>query len=100
MPLENAYAGAQGARYELRPEDLLDADREARSRKTGPDRHLSIRIPTATPTFRNRSEELLSVVFVCRAIDQKGEFDHANSLLPERRTDRRGERRTSIWPKS
>ncbi len=25
--LENAYAGAQGARYELRPEDLLEADR-------------------------------------------------------------------------
>jgi proteasome lid subunit RPN8/RPN11 len=32
LPLKNAYEGAQGARYELRPEDLLAADREARSR--------------------------------------------------------------------
>ena len=32
VPLENAYAGEQGARYELRPEDLLEADRQARAR--------------------------------------------------------------------
>ena len=32
LPLENAYAGARGSRYELRPEDLLRADKEARSR--------------------------------------------------------------------
>ena len=31
VPLENAYEGAQGARYELRPEDLLAADRKARA---------------------------------------------------------------------
>ena len=30
LPLENAFAGAQAARYELRPEDLLRADKEAR----------------------------------------------------------------------
>ena len=29
-PLENVSAGSQAARYELRPEDLLNADREAR----------------------------------------------------------------------
>src|SRR5688572_20848999 len=29
-PLENAFSGEQGARYELRPEDLLAADRKAR----------------------------------------------------------------------
>ena len=29
QPLENAYSGAQGARYELRPEDLLEADKDA-----------------------------------------------------------------------
>ncbi len=27
VPLENAYEGAQGARYELRPEDLLAAEK-------------------------------------------------------------------------
>jgi len=31
VPLENAYSGEQGARYELRPEDLLAADRAARA---------------------------------------------------------------------
>lgn len=31
IPMDNAYEGAQGARYELRPEDLLAADREARA---------------------------------------------------------------------
>ena len=31
QPLENAYSGAQGARYELRPEDLLEADKKARA---------------------------------------------------------------------
>jgi proteasome lid subunit RPN8/RPN11 len=32
LPLENAFEGAQAARYELRPEDLLAADRAARER--------------------------------------------------------------------
>lgn len=30
VALENAYAGAQNARYEIKPEDLLEADRAAR----------------------------------------------------------------------
>ena len=32
VPLENAFAGEQGERYELRPEDLLAADKAARER--------------------------------------------------------------------
>jgi proteasome lid subunit RPN8/RPN11 len=32
VPLENVYAGQQATRYELRPEDLLAADRAARAR--------------------------------------------------------------------
>src|SRR6516225_700557 len=32
LPLENAFAGAQAARYELRPEDLMAADKAARER--------------------------------------------------------------------
>ena len=32
VPLENAFEGAQAARYELRPEDLLAADKAARAR--------------------------------------------------------------------
>jgi proteasome lid subunit RPN8/RPN11 len=34
--LENAFAGAQAARYELRPEDLLAADKAARPRRRFP----------------------------------------------------------------
>ena len=30
VPLQNAFNGGQAERYELRPEDLLNADREAR----------------------------------------------------------------------
>src|ERR1700733_4358407 len=30
VPIENAYTGAQGARYELRPEDLLTAEKKGR----------------------------------------------------------------------
>jgi hypothetical protein len=32
LRLENAFEGAQAARYELRPEDLLAADKAARER--------------------------------------------------------------------
>ncbi|HFB97784.1 MAG TPA: hypothetical protein ENJ62_01465, partial [Bryobacterales bacterium] len=32
VELENAYAGSQRDRYEVRPEDLLQADRAARDR--------------------------------------------------------------------
>jgi len=32
-PLDNVSQGSQRARYELRPEDLLRADREAREQK-------------------------------------------------------------------
>jgi hypothetical protein len=32
VALANAFAGEQGARYELRPEDLLEADRQARAK--------------------------------------------------------------------
>src|SRR5215469_3775893 len=31
MPVENVYKGAQEDRYEIRPEDLLKADRTARA---------------------------------------------------------------------
>ena len=33
LPLENAFEGAQAARYVLRPEDLMAADRAARERR-------------------------------------------------------------------
>ena len=50
--LENAYAGAQAQRYELRPEDLLSRRPRGARAEAGPDRHLPFSIPTATPIFQ------------------------------------------------
>lgn len=83
VPLENAYAGAQGARYELRPEDLLEADRAARAR--GLDLiGIFHSHPDAAAYF---SETDLKnscpwYSFVVLSV-QNGKFDHANSFLPD-----------------
>jgi proteasome lid subunit RPN8/RPN11 len=82
MPLENAFTGAQAARYELRPEDLLVADRAARERSldligiyhSHPDCNAYF-----SPTDLKNSCPWYS--FVVLSI-HKGEFDHANSWLP------------------
>jgi proteasome lid subunit RPN8/RPN11 len=82
LPLQNAFAGAQASRYELRPEDLLAADRAAR------DRHMDLigiyhSHPDCdayfSPTDLRNSCPWYS--FVVLSI-QKGEFHHANSWLP------------------
>ena len=39
VPLKNSFSGEKTRRYELSPEDLLRADREARSAGSGSDRH-------------------------------------------------------------
>jgi proteasome lid subunit RPN8/RPN11 len=82
LPLENAYAGAQAARYELRQQDLLDADREARSRKmdlvgiyhSHPDAEAYF-----SPTDLQNSCPWYS--FVVLSI-RKGEFRNARCFVP------------------
>ena len=80
--LENAFQGAKRARYELRPEDLLKADREARSRKMD-----LIGIYHSHPdcdayfSDTDLKNSCPWYSFVVLSI-QKGEFDHANSWLP------------------
>ena len=82
MPLENAFSGAQAARYELRPEDLLAADKAARERKMD-----LIGIYHSHPdcgAYFSETDLKNSCPwysFVVLSI-QKGEFDHANSWLP------------------
>ena len=82
MPLENASAGSQRQRYELRPEDLLQADREARQRNMD-----LIGIYHSHPdcgAYFSETDLKNSCPwysFVVLSI-QKGEFDHANSWLP------------------
>jgi proteasome lid subunit RPN8/RPN11 len=82
MPLENSYEGAKQARYELRPEDLLKADREARSRKMDLvgiyHSHPDCGAYFSETDLKNSCPWYSFVVLSI----QKGEFDHANSWLP------------------
>jgi len=82
MALENAFEGAQAARYELRPEDLLAADKAARERNMD-----LIGIYHSHPdcdAYFSKTDLQNSCPwysFVVLSI-QKGEFHHANSWLP------------------
>jgi len=82
IALQNAFEGAQAARYELRPEDLLAADKAARSR--GMDligiyhSHPDCDAYFSTTDLQNSCPWYSFVVLSI----QKGEFHHANSWLP------------------
>jgi len=82
MPLENAFAGAKAARYELRPEDLLAADRAARERSLDLigiyHSHPDCDAYFSTTDLKNSCPWYSFVVLSI----QKGEFHHANSWLP------------------
>jgi len=80
--LRNAFEGAQAARYELRPEDLLAADKAARERNMD-----LIGIYHSHPdcdAYFSKTDLQNSCPwysFVVLSI-QKGKFHHANSWLP------------------
>ena len=82
VPMENAYQGPRAARYELRPEDLLAAEREARAK--GLDlvgifhSHPDCDAYFSETDLKNSCPWYSFVVLSIR----KGEFDHANSFLP------------------
>ena len=82
ISLENAFAGAQAQRYELRPEDLLAADKAARDR--GMDligiyhSHPDCDAYFSTTDLKNSCPWYSFVVLSI----QKGDFHHANSWLP------------------
>ena len=82
LPLENAYTGEHAAHYELRPEDLLRADKEARRQSLD-----VIGIYHSHPdcdAYFSKTDLQNSCPwysFVVLSI-QKGEFHHANSWLP------------------
>ncbi|MBI2685961.1 MAG: M67 family metallopeptidase [Acidobacteria bacterium] len=82
LPLENAYPGAQRERYELRPEDLLYAEREAR--KNGMDLIGIFHSHPDCDAYFSKTDLENSCPwysFVVLSI-QKGQFHHANSWLP------------------
>jgi len=83
VPLENSYDGSQGARYELRPEDLLAADKAARAR--GLDLIGIFHSHPDCDAYFSKTDLQNSCPwysFVVLSI-QNGKFDHANSFLPD-----------------
>jgi len=82
IALENAFEGAQAARYELRPEDLLAADAAARARNMD-----LIGIYHSHPdcdAYFSKTDLQNSCPwysFVALSV-QKGQFHHTNSWLP------------------
>jgi proteasome lid subunit RPN8/RPN11 len=99
VPLENAYAGAQGARYELRPQDLLEADRSARS--SGLDligifhSHPDCDAYFSKTDLENSCPWYSFVVLSVKS----GKFDHAASFLPNA-DQTAAEKEELICPKS
>ena len=82
IALRNAFEGAQAARYELRPEDLLAADKAARER--GMDLIGIYHSHPDCDAYFSQTDLQNSCPwysFVVLSI-QKGEFHHANSWLP------------------
>jgi proteasome lid subunit RPN8/RPN11 len=99
VPMENAYAGEQADRYELRPEDLLEADRQARAR--GLDLiGIFHSHPDCDAYFSNTDlkNSCPWYSFVVLSI-QDGKFNHANSFLPDL-DQTSAEREDLTWPKS
>jgi len=83
LALQNAYEGTQSSRYELRPEDLLHADKEARSRKLDLvgiyHSHPDCDAYFSETDLKNSCPWYSFVVLSIRG----GAFDHANSWLPD-----------------
>ena len=80
--MRNAFEGAQAARYELRPEDLLAADKAARERHMDLigiyHSHPDCDAYFSTTDLQNSCPWYSFVVLSI----QKGDFHHANSWLP------------------
>ncbi len=82
VEMENSFDGAQHDRYELKPEDLLQADKEARSR--GMDLIGIFHSHPDSDAYFSETDLKNSCPwysFVVLSI-KKGDFDHANSFLP------------------
>jgi proteasome lid subunit RPN8/RPN11 len=99
VALENAFTGEQAARYELRPEDLLAADKAARA--SGLDligiyhSHPDCDAYFSKTDLENSCPWYSFVVLSIKA----GKFDHANSFLPDFEQTQ-AEREELIWQKS
>ena len=99
LPMENAYTGTQEDRYELRPEDLLKADRDARV--AGLDLiGIFHSHPDCDAYFSKTDLENSCPWYSFVVLSVKGgKFDHANSFLPNA-DQTAAEKEELIWPKS
>ena len=98
-PIRNAFTGAQGARYEIGPEDLLAAD--AAARKEGMDLvGIFHSHPDCDAYFSKTDLENSCPWYSFVVLSVKGgKFDHANSFLPNAEQTV-AEKEELIWPKS
>ena len=99
IPLENAFQGEQGERYELRPEDLMAADKAARDR--GLDLIGIFHSHPDCDAYFSKTDLQNSCPwysFVVLSVKQ-GKFDHANSFLPDLEQTA-AEPEELIWQKS
>ena len=99
VPMDNSYEGEKGARYELRPEDLLSADKQARAK--GLDligifhSHPNCEAYFSETDLKNSCPWYSFVVLSV----QNGRFDHARSFLPDL-DQTRADHEELIWQKS
>lgn len=99
VPLENAFSGEQGERYELRQEDLLRADAEARQR--GMDLIGIFHSHPDCDAYFSKTDLENSCPwysFVVLSV-KNGRFDHANSFLPDP-DQTKADKEELTWPKS
>ena len=99
VTIENSYTGEQGARYELRPEDLLEADRQARA--AGMDLIGIFHSHPDCDAYFSKTDLENSCPwysFVVLSI-KNGKFDHANSFLPNA-DQTAAEKEELTWQKS
>ena len=99
MQLDNAAQGSQHAYYELRPEDLLRADKAAREQKLDLigiyHSHPDCDAYFSETDLKNSCPWYSFIVLSIR----NGQFDHANSWLPNAEQTH-AEKEELKWPES
>lgn len=99
MQLDNTAQGSQRAYYELRPEDLLRADKAAREQKLDLigiyHSHPDCDAYFSETDLKNSCPWYSFIVLSVR----KGQFDHANSWLPNAEQTH-AEKEELKWPES
>jgi proteasome lid subunit RPN8/RPN11 len=99
VPLDNSWQGEQGARYEIRPQDLLRAEQEARAQ--GRDLIGIFHSHPDCDAYFSETDLKNSCPWYSFAVIsvRQGAFDHARSFLPDIEQTEAVEEEL-LWPKS